>query len=1641
MINYCIFIFYIKIYIVMETNTDQHIKDLNKNDIKKLMEINYTYPSPLDEEFLKKIYTKREFYINKIPGRSELKTYEDIKDYRDKICTRKFALHEQQSFLSNFINPDTPYRGILICHGTGTGKCVVGGDFVFLNGILIKYQDIWNTYKKDIILDNTGGEWSIPKGELIVNSINAAGKIIKKTVSRLYREKINSKIREIKLENGYKIGITQIHKLLKNNGWDNDLKVGDYVAIPKKLYNCPEKNKLNVTAELAYLLGWQISEGHERRDGYGTIITNTNLDILNKLEEVLYKLEDQYNLSFNDPQIKNYGTFYRLIFTSKDYVQFLQKNGYIWGKLSAGKKFPDFIMNSSLDNIKIFLQAYFDAEASISERDGVIEISSASEIIMKQLNILCRMFEMNMRQTIKKKMATNGKKIMRDYYIGYISGPSLRLFKERIGFTIDYKQRILTATCLRTANTNLDVFPITHKLKAIYDNTQLPKRRFIEFNYVKPDNQGNTRLPSMGMINKTCQNLRDVLADNAFITKNNLDNKRAYINQSIIDLENEANKEVYYVKIESITEVDYDGYVYDLEIDETHNYVAEGLLCHNTCASIAIAEKFKGMIQRYGTKIYVLVPGPLIKENWKNELLKCTGETYIKKYDTTTYISDADKNKMTKNAINATSQYYRLMSYRSFYKKVLGERITEKIKVEGDSKTGKAKAIYRKTQEGEFERDIAIDRIYNLNNSVIIIDEAHSLTGNAYGEALMKVIKNSVNLRVILLTATPMKNLADDIVELLNFLRPSDSPIERDKIFTSNKNHLMELKPGGLEYLKKMATGYMSYLRGADPLTFAKRVEMGNIPKELLFTNIVQCKMLEFQNETYKEAIKNKDDALDRKSEAVANFVFPVLSLDKKTITGAYGRDGINIIKSQLKSHRDLLNKKIATDLFKIDDSSQMDGEFVYMSENDKTITGLILDIKYLKYFSIKFYYALENLLKLFWGNKGSKTAFVYSNLVKVGIELFQQILLQNGFLEYDENPNNYKIISSTKCYYCGQTYKEHQQKKIQQVASMNEDDTSNKKDKKTKEIKEIPDHKFHPATFISVTGKSSEESMDVIPEDKQQILTNVFNDIENKEGKFIKFVLGSKVMNEGISLKNVAEVHILDVYFNLGKVDQVIGRAIRQCSHYNVIDDNNRYPTVEVYKYAVSLDGELSSEEELYKKAELKYLLIKKVERVLKTIAIDCPLNRNGNIFPEELEEFKDCIDPESRNNNLQKNSDKPLCPSRCDFTKCDFICDSKILNDYYWDEKSSIYKKLSKSELDYSTFTQILAKAEIESVKNKIKDLYRVKYVYTLDKILNNIKEMYSGEKKELFDDFFCFKALDELIPVTENDFNNFKDTIFDKFNRPGYLIFVNKYYIFQPFDQNEDVLMYYRTTDNKYICKPLTLYNYLKNTDKFKELKGISKNKKIIETKKVHVYDFNSVMDYYDNRKEFDYVGIIDKESIKQKDREHDELQSVFKIRDKRPKLIKKHRETDLPSLKGAVCTTKDKDYINKVAKALDISIEKSTRFGLCQSIKDALLHKEKYSKGKNKMTYVMIPKNHEVYQFPYNLEDRVEYIIEQIKQNIKFKINIDVKEIIVKKLTEYKITINHSNKEELKKFTPLFESLGGTVKNGVVEFLLN
>jgi len=1017
--------------------------------------------------------------------------------------------------------------------------------------------------------------------------------------------------------------------------------------------------------------------------------------------------------------------------------------------------------------------------------------------------------------------------------------------------------------------------------------------------------------------------------------------------------------------------------------------VMHGTGTGKTASAILIAEQFKDQVKKYDTKIFVLTPGPNIRENFKNELLFATGETYLNNKGILDQMTHGEINRERKIAIYSALQYYKILSYKTFYRKVLGEKLVEKKLTEDN----KIKLSYKKNIDGEIEREIVSDRITNMNNSILIVDEAHNLTGNEYGEALKKISKLSTNLKIILLTATPMKNLANDIIELINFIRPENDKIKKERVFFNynNYNHMLDFKEGGKEYLKKMVNGYVSYFRGNIPYTFADRIDMGKIPKELLFTPIIRCYMHDFQLKTYKKVKKEHMDALDRHAITAANFVIPGLNKEKNKIIGYYSTDGINKLLSQLSSDKTTLLNLINKQLFKNKIKKAHLNNFIFET-NRKTIGGDILKLDYLIYFSSKFHQAIIEINNLVNGKKGSGTAFVYFNLVRAGgIELFAEALISNGYFEYNEN-NEYDFQDNSLDAITGLTLKQFKKNK----KNMND---------------------FKPSIFILIT--SSLEDGEDMSEVKQRIIREVFNNTENKHGSLLKLVLGSKVMNEGWTLENTKEVHILDVHYNLAKVEQVIGRAIRFCKHMAITNENNPFPKVQVYRYVVSLSKELSSDEILYQKAEKKYLLVKKVEKILKETAIDCPLLLHGNKFPEEIKKYKGCYYPTIEN----RKKGRKICPALCDFEECELKCYGDKLNNTFWNSNKKTYKNIDPKNLDYSTFNEDLAKHEINNVKEMIKDLYRFKTVYLYDEILRKIKKAFKKHQEKLFINFFLDKALEDLMPQTENEY--FTDIVRDKFNRTGYLKQYNQYYIFQPFNENENVPYYYRNNLDLDYKNLISVNNYLNKNY------GKPKSTKIIASKKENNYDFDSVLDYYSKRNENFIVGIIDKNLNKLASKNED----LFKIREPIVKNLEKKRGTGIPTFKGAVCSTsKSIDYlldilkkIDKLLKKYNLQIEnikyKNTRENICNVIKKKLLILEKYSKSKNKnkITYVMIPKNHPTIPFPYNLEDRIKYIIEKLELTNNYL----VKKVKENKFDKYTITIkkqlNDKQKILLKKLS--------------------
>jgi hypothetical protein len=124
--------------------------------------------------------------------------------------------------------------------------------------------------------------------------------------------------------------------------------------------------------------------------------------------------------------------------------------------------------------------------------------------------------------------------------------------------------------------------------------------------------------------------------------------------------------------------------------------------------------------------------------------------------------------------------------------------------------------------------------------------------------------------------------------------------------------------------------------------------------------------------------------------------------------------------------------------------------------------------------------------------------------------------------------------------------------------------------------------------------------------------IKNVFNRKDNEFGTQLKVILGSPSASTGVSFFRVQEVHLLEAYWNWSKLDQIIGRGIRFCSHKDVSADRR---LVKVYIYmAVHEKIDISIDQHIMQIAIQKQKINIGFENALKEASIDCTLFANAN-------------------------------------------------------------------------------------------------------------------------------------------------------------------------------------------------------------------------------------------------------------------------------------------------------------------------------------------------------------------------------------------------------------------------------------------
>jgi hypothetical protein len=446
-----------------------------------------------------------------------------------------------------------------------------------------------------------------------------------------------------------------------------------------------------------------------------------------------------------------------------------------------------------------------------------------------------------------------------------------------------------------------------------------------------------------------------------------------------------------------------------------------------------------------------------------------------------------------------------------------------------------------------------------------------------------------------------------------------DDPESFQEIFVNNDS--VSIKNEGL--FKKRILGLTSYFRSAQEKLLPSFVKTEN---DNIY-HLIESEMSQYQFEIYEkirkdeyeQEKKSKKNARNKKNEenlynmsstyrifsrAVCNFAFPKppgrpmpdKKGEKEVDEALFDAVPIELIQEAndyVDQEDQEILKKEEQPIIEYSQRIQLALKFLKDNASEYLLPSS------LETYSPKFLQILENLQDK--DNEGLH--LIYSNFRTIeGIGILKLILEANGFAQF----------------------------KIQKKSTDDWEVVISEEDK--------PKPKF-----LLYTGTESAE--------EKEILRNVYNSQwgfvpssivntlqetaeNNHMGEIVKIMMITSSGAEGINLKNTRFVHIVEPYWHMVRLEQVIGRARRICSHEDLPEDLR---TVKVFLYMTTLTEDqskdeknkeliirdvsridkktpLTTDEYLYEIAQIKNNINQQLLKAVKESSIDCSLHTAGS-------------------------------------------------------------------------------------------------------------------------------------------------------------------------------------------------------------------------------------------------------------------------------------------------------------------------------------------------------------------------------------------------------------------------------------------
>ena len=496
--------------------------------------------------------------------------------------------------------------------------------------------------------------------------------------------------------------------------------------------------------------------------------------------------------------------------------------------------------------------------------------------------------------------------------------------------------------------------------------------------------------------------------------------------------------------------------------------------------------------------------------------------------------------------------------------------------------------------------------------------------------------------------------IVQESVEVINYKCLPDKKDEFSALFVNQNSTKPEDSVTNMELFKRRILGLVSYFPDIDAL-------LPKFEKDKDF-NLVLVPMSNFQFGVYEEA-RVEERKIERNnakkrgraqgtdiyetsvstyrvfSRAFCNFVFPrpdivrPLPRDSKNLAEAITETANEDLLDAI-SEEDRLKEEGITDAEVIDDiekqspkeqtATSVKENSSYAAKQRKALQDLYdkrdeyLNPQALEIYSPKFLNILQRLLD----ERNIGSHLIYSQFRQLeGIGILSIVLEANGFAQF-------KIIKTGGVWRLNIKPEDMVKPKFVLYTGT-----------ELPEEKEIIRNIFNSNWDALDTGETSALKEELIEMEKTNPIVDGRPNIKNYFGDIIKVIMITASGAEGISLSNVRYVHITEPYWHPVRINQVIGRARRICSHKNLPIE---YQTVEVFLYLMefteeqiekasrelktqdkskftkeiymnykSLDNPyLTSDQSLYEISNQKEVITQGILKNIKEASIDCNLH-----------------------------------------------------------------------------------------------------------------------------------------------------------------------------------------------------------------------------------------------------------------------------------------------------------------------------------------------------------------------------------------------------------------------------------------------